>query len=408
MTQFNHLTIESVLEWLSDSSVHPRYKVNSFQWFHIPTLLTTHIQSQQEQPTKQNNEVLSQLLQRMMTILDECFDSHTPIANKRLLHTSLSQLSQSPSLDPKIKRTIDYCFVALTNAAEDPYVLVELQTLDSIDSLRKDHDTLQLKLVESETMKASLSQDNLQLHAKFYESERKVAQLEKEKAAWIEEKTAHLSLIQSLQREKEQMRVDHNRQVEDLYHTIQQMKIEAASPPQPIVASDVIVAFNPNHIRVSGSTVTQINSDQFSNGCFTKSVSKGIHRLTLKTEAEYVMFGVLDAAEYPNYLTELVSGSPKAAMMYGFDGWLLSAGKQLVRNTRPEKGQEWSAEADLEKRTLHFFIDGVQQQHHFINIPVPLVFAIETYWKNTLIEIMYWGELKKSNVTFQGSGHNLG
>ncbi|KAK2954079.1 hypothetical protein BLNAU_10896 [Blattamonas nauphoetae] len=58
--------------------------------------------------------------------------------------------------------------------------------------------------------------------------------------------------------------------------------------------------------------------------------------------------------------------------------------------------------------SLHFFIDGVQQPHHCINIPVPLVFALSVYHMDVTVEIMFWGELKRSNVTFQGTGHTLG
>ncbi|KAK2957944.1 hypothetical protein BLNAU_7120 [Blattamonas nauphoetae] len=35
--------------------------------------------------------------------------------------------------------------------------------------------------------------------------------------------------------------------------------------------------------------------------------------------------------------------------------------KRIERNANPQKEQELSAEADLGKRTLHIFIDGVQQ-----------------------------------------------
>ncbi|KAK2957272.1 hypothetical protein BLNAU_7650 [Blattamonas nauphoetae] len=90
------------------------------------------------------------------------------------------------------------------------------------------------------------------------------------------------------------------------------------------------------------------------------------------------------------------------------NGSLFSAGRQLVRNTPPREGQEWSAEADLEKRTLHFFIDGVQQPHHFTDIPVPLVFAIDVHTKDIPIEITFWGEEQQSHVIHQGIGHNLG
>ncbi|KAK2950569.1 hypothetical protein BLNAU_14461 [Blattamonas nauphoetae] len=401
--------MESALEWLSDSSVHPRNKVNSFQWFHIPTLLTTHIQSQQEQPTKQNNEVLSQLLQRMMTILDECFDSHTPIANKRLLHSSLSQLSQSPSLDPKIKRGVGYCFVALDSVDEGPFVVVPKEQLESMEAAVSSFSELQQKHDE--------------LPTKLVESERKNGQLEKEKEKWTEERKTHLSTIQSLQKEmeriqrkKDQHRNDleskvqkleeNERVIGELNHTIDQLKFKVPARPQSIVASNVIVAFSPDHFRVRGSTVTRINSGGWA-GCFTKPVSKGIHRLSLITKAEYVHFGVIDAAEYPKFLISAVWRSPKAALMQKSDGKLWSAGKSISLNDRPQNGQEWSAEADLAKRTLHFFIDGVQQPHHFINIPVSLVFANDILVKDTHVEITFWGETQ-SHVTFQGSGHNLG
>ncbi|KAK2947311.1 hypothetical protein BLNAU_17787 [Blattamonas nauphoetae] len=396
----NNPTIESVLEWLSDSSVHPRNKVNSFQWFHIPTLLTTHIQSR---PTKQNNEVLSQLLQRMMTILDECFDSHTQIPNKRVLHSSLSQLSQSPSLDPKIKRGVGQCLLSLDIVVEGEFIVVPKEDFESMEAavssfsnLKQEHDELQTKLVESE---------------------RKSGQLEKGMKDFLEREKSHLSMIESLQREKDQLRIDlasktqkleeNDRVIAELTQTIQQMKAELAARPTLIDASNVIVAFSPLHFRVRGSTVKRINSQSWV-GCFTKPVSKGIHRMSIKTEAPNVMMGVLDSAESPKHLTSVVFTSPKAALMYNNDGYLWSAGYTLVQNTKPHAGQEWSAEADLEKRTLHFFIDGVQQPHHFTNIPVPLVFTINAYKKDVPIEITFWGELKKSSVTFAGTGHNLG
>ncbi|KAK2958709.1 putative serine/threonine protein kinase [Blattamonas nauphoetae] len=248
-----------------------------------------------------------------------------------------------------------------------------------------------------------------QLLEQLSESERKNEQLEKEKAEWMEEK-------KQIQQENEQLRselasktqkLEHVRRAEGLKQTIQQMKTEVARK-KPILASDVIVAFSPKHFRVFGSTVAQINSDQSWAGCFTKPVSKGIHRLSIRNAgSDGLMIGVLDAAEYPKHLTSAVFHSPKAAMMNNWNGSLFSVGDGFAQNTPPPIGQEWSAEADLEKRTLHFFIDGVQQPHHFINISVPLVFAIDAYSKDVPIEITFWGELKNSSVTFEGTGHNL-
>ncbi|KAK2952596.1 hypothetical protein BLNAU_12424 [Blattamonas nauphoetae] len=318
MRTFSQNTCESVLKWLSDSSAHPRNKVNSFQWFHVPSLLANPLQPQQNEqqpPTEQNNQPLSSLLQLILSILDECFDSRTPIPNKPLLHSSLSQLAQSPSLDPKIKRKTDQCLISLETNEEGALIL--------------------------------------------------------------QEKT-----------------------------TIEDMKAEIARL-QPIVASDVIFVFNPDLIRVNRSTVTRINGTGWV-GCYTKAVSKGIHRLSIITFAEHAMNGVMDAAEYPKFLSSGAYTSPKAAMMYNNDGKLYRLGKPFVQNTTPQKEQEFSVEADLENRTLHFFINGMQQLHHFIDIPVPLVFAIDVYNQNDPTEITFWGEIQESHAKSQGTGHNLG
>ncbi|KAK2946037.1 hypothetical protein BLNAU_12821 [Blattamonas nauphoetae] len=188
---------------------------------------------------------------------------------------------------------------------------------------------------------------------------------------------------------------------------IEQKTAEEARNRQFFITSEIIIAFSSSHFRVSGSTVTRIDSEGWA-GCFTKTVSKGIHRLSIKTEALYAMIGVCATAEHPGYLMKGTYTSPKAAMMFNCDGNLYSVSKRPFKNNPVKKWEEWSAEADLEKRTLHFFINGEQQPHHFINIPVPLVFAIDAHYKDISIEITFWGEETRSHVTFEGTGHNLG
>ncbi|KAK2956592.1 hypothetical protein BLNAU_8432 [Blattamonas nauphoetae] len=370
-------------------------EVHSFQWFHIPTLLRTHLQTQQQE---QNNDHFSQLLQRITTVLDECFDSHTPIPNKRLLHSSLSKLSQSPSLPPAVQRDVEKSFASLKIVEEGPIAVVETSQLDLIVSKEQ-----------------TIAEQKQQLANQ--------AQLEREVAKLRADKESFMSVVSSLQKEKEQIQKEkeelrsdltnktqkleeNERVIAELKQSNEQMKIDVARKEQFFVSSDIIVAFSPDYFQVNVSTVTRIHSSGWV-GCFTKPVSKGIHRLSIKTKFLSVMIGVCGPAEYPKYLTSGTYQSPQAAMMEN-NGWLYSAGKNLAPNTIPREGQEWSVEANLEKRTLHFFINGVQQPHHFINIPVPLVFAIDVYDKDAWIEITYWGEEKQSHVTYQGTGHNLG
>ncbi|KAK2949708.1 hypothetical protein BLNAU_15379 [Blattamonas nauphoetae] len=239
-----------------------------------------------------------------------------------------------------------------------------------------------------------------QLQTKLSESERKCAKLEQEVEILRADKATFLSLITSLQKEKEQLQrekeqiqqekeqlrselVNKSRKLEEreknqalVQQAIQPIATEVPRMKQ-LLASDVIVAFNPNHFILSGSTVRHI-SDQWT-GCFTRPVSKGIHRLTIKNVGTGgIMIGVCDNAEYPKFLKSQTHNSPKAAMMGNSNGYLWTAG-HAGQNTAPQNGQEWSAEADLEKRTLHFFIKDVQQPHYVFNIPVPLVFALDVY-----------------------------
>ncbi|KAK2941841.1 hypothetical protein BLNAU_23247 [Blattamonas nauphoetae] len=229
----NYPTIESVMEWLSDSSVHPRNKVNSFQWFHIPSLLTTHIQSQQEQPTKQNNEVLSQLLQRMMTILDECFDCHTPIANKRLLHSSLSQLSQSPSLEPKIKRGAVHCLGSLEILDEGRFAIVETSQLDLMESnVRtiadlKEQLTKQQQLNQYEHLLAMRAKKEGELAELLVEEQSvhwQMWALQIEKVQILKERQWQRRELMS---EKQKLK-EKKREIEELKQIVQQMETEMA------------------------------------------------------------------------------------------------------------------------------------------------------------------------------------
>ncbi|KAK2947384.1 hypothetical protein BLNAU_17704 [Blattamonas nauphoetae] len=601
----NQPTIESVSKWLNNSPVSLRNRVNSLQWLHIPTLLTNHIQHQQDEQHQPSTEQSDQFLQTIVATLDECSKSCTPIPNKRLLHSSLSELSQSPSIDPQIKRGACLCLAALNDVEDGQYTIIEKSQLAEMESKDRtiaeqkqklaQHDQLiakqnemerkmaeqekkvaeQNKLIESlEATRKSFSElkqkhDELQatlservnvngklkrvltiltvlillsvfvvkaFHAEAQQIQQVNEQLRTDLVSNTQNEETHLSSLQSLQNENDQIKTENeelrneldrrienektqtsslqslqkeneqlqneneklrqekadlldtqktdrsriislqkeNEQIKQMneklrqengdllekkkrhlskisalkkeraqlheekdqilkeseecqgdlarktrmleakktrltraQQTIEAMKTEEARKEELFVSSNNLVAYSPHRYRMNGLTVTRINSEGWA-GCFTKPVSKGIHRLSIKTKVQMVMIGVLDAAEYPKFLTAHVDKSPKAAMMYNLDGQLCSAGKYHAQNTIPHNGQEWSAEADLEKRTLHFFIDGVQQPHHFVNIPVPLVFALDVHNKDGAVEITHWGEETRSHVTFQGTGHNLG
>ncbi|KAK2956179.1 hypothetical protein BLNAU_8742 [Blattamonas nauphoetae] len=332
------------------------------------------------------------------TFLDECFDSNTPIPNKRRLHSSLSQLAQSRTLARSVVRDVEKCVAALKGVNESPLVVVETWQLDEMESMAR-------------TMAAQKEQ-----LARQSELEREAEMLRADKQTFI-------SVVDTLRRKQKKARQENELLRSDLETTtstletkersliqakqlFDRMEAKLTARSQPIVASDFIVTFSPDCFKLSGSYVANVSGSWGS--CFTKPVSTGIHRLSIRNfGTSEISIGVCDPAECPNHLASRLHGSPKAAMMHKQDGHLWSAGKRLVQNTAPQKFQEWSVEADLEERTVHFFVDRVQQPHHFTNIPVPLVFAIDTIDKDVPIEITFWGETQ-SHVTFEGTGHNLG
>ncbi|KAK2957982.1 hypothetical protein BLNAU_7158 [Blattamonas nauphoetae] len=423
-TQHTHQTLESVWEWLDNSTIDSRRSAAPFYWFHLVNLLKPSTQEQHCEPnetddqfkhdehddqedredqqstaTEGNNELLLSVLQRLTAVLDESFKNNTPVPNKRSLHSSLSQLARSSSHDPKVKKCLRHCLVSLDSVNEDEFAIVETSQLDLTES--KDQTISELK--------SKIDQN---------------ADLEREMGQLRANKESYLCEIVSLQRSTEQTDEENSKLRSELgtttqkleeieqvlihaQQTMERMKKEIAEKEQFYVASDVIVAYSTEHFRVSESTVTRINSSGYA-GCFTEPVSEGIHRLTIRNVGANVQIGVLDNAECPTSLTKPVYVSPKAAMMFNSDGSLYSAGKRLGQNSKPELGQEWSAEADLDERTLHFFIDHVQQQHYFTNIPVPLVFAITTDTKDAQIEITAWEEMNESHKAFEGTEHKLG
>ncbi|KAK2940534.1 hypothetical protein BLNAU_24549 [Blattamonas nauphoetae] len=165
------------------------------------------------------------------------------------------------------------------------------------------------------------------------------------------------------QRKKELMRIALNRRVEELSQTIEQIK-----------ADNIIVTFDPTCFIMKSATVTRINTQEHA-GCFTKPVLKGIHRMSLKIEDVIVLMGVIDATKYHNHLTTFVYTSPNAAMMNRNNGYLYGWPNHCSERRSSERA-------------------GVP--HHFVNIPVPLVFALDVRTKKVPIPIATIGERRRN------------
>ncbi|KAK2959766.1 hypothetical protein BLNAU_5255 [Blattamonas nauphoetae] len=99
------ITIESVLEELSSSKTDPSMIVNPPNWNHIPLLI--------REWDGKDETLMCRLLDEMSRILTFLSDSDLPLANKRLLHSTLFALSQSADKSKKVITRARQCLLHL-------------------------------------------------------------------------------------------------------------------------------------------------------------------------------------------------------------------------------------------------------------------------------------------------------
>ncbi|KAK2955226.1 hypothetical protein BLNAU_9778 [Blattamonas nauphoetae] len=252
-------------------------------------------------------------------------------------------------------------------------------TRKSFSELEQKHDKLQAKLSAKDHTMGTLKRVLMILTVlilfsvfvvkSFHGEARQIRQVNEQLRTDLvsnaEKEETHLSSLQAqLRDEKEQIQKESEECQGDLaiktrmveakktrltqaQQTIEAMKTEEVRKEELFVSSNILVAYTPHRYRMNGSTLTRINSEGHG-GCFTKPVSKGIHRLSIKPKTTNVMFGVLDAAEFPKFITTPTCHSPKAALMHNSNGCLYTAEKKPGLNRVGLGSDLKSLDADLQ------------------------------------------------------------
>ncbi|KAK2961699.1 hypothetical protein BLNAU_3136 [Blattamonas nauphoetae] len=337
--------------------------IQSGHWQDLPFVISSWTGGEEEVK-------ICEFLNELMRILDTLYDKSLRISNKRLLHSALMKLAQSSLFGHKVKRGVQYCLTSLEFVEDGQVILLDHEEFNRLMQMKPELEELQKKVKK--------------MSAKQSETDQKIAKLEQIVAKHEE--------------------------------TLNPPAPKVDPKPDGILASEVIVSFITDHFRLSGLTVTKINATNWAS-CFTKPISQEIHRLTIRVNPSNVgmafgistlsVIGVIAAADYPSFLTTYFYASGKAATVYTSNGVIYTGSSSPATNKLVGTVQLFSVEANLEKKTLHFFYDGVQQPNHFVGIPVPLVFGISSYNQNHLVDITFWGEVKQPSVTYEGTGHNL-
>ncbi|KAK2949199.1 hypothetical protein BLNAU_15925 [Blattamonas nauphoetae] len=110
------VSIKSVLEELIRSGSDVSVIVHTRYWNAIPLLI--------REWDGKDEATMMRLLDEMSRILTLVSDSEVAVANKRLLHSSLSVLSQTPTLPKKIHTRAGQCHFLLDSVPDGPFMLL--------------------------------------------------------------------------------------------------------------------------------------------------------------------------------------------------------------------------------------------------------------------------------------------
>ncbi|KAK2950537.1 hypothetical protein BLNAU_14531 [Blattamonas nauphoetae] len=86
----------------------------------------------------------------MSRILTLVSDSDVPVANKRFLHSSLSALSQTPTLPKKIHTRVGPCLLLLDAVPDGPFVLVETEEFRRMEQSQSELEKRSSEMVRHE------------------------------------------------------------------------------------------------------------------------------------------------------------------------------------------------------------------------------------------------------------------
>ncbi|KAK2945211.1 hypothetical protein BLNAU_19851 [Blattamonas nauphoetae] len=120
------MTIDTAIEELETGMFQPEAVVNSRVWQTIPIVIREY-----DVQEERNIHKMERLIRALLQILNECLSRDIRIINRRILHSSLSTLAQSPTLPKKIRVGVTQCLTSLDSIEDDHFVLVGADEFNS-------------------------------------------------------------------------------------------------------------------------------------------------------------------------------------------------------------------------------------------------------------------------------------
>ncbi|KAK2941971.1 hypothetical protein BLNAU_23124 [Blattamonas nauphoetae] len=360
------LSIESVLTELTRSGSDVSVLVNTHLWNTLPLLI-------REWDGKDEGTML-RLLDELSRILTLVSDSEVAVANKRLLHSSLSALSQNPTLPKKLHTRTGPCLLLLDSVPDGPFMLVETDEFRNMEQSQSELEKLSSETTKHEKELETRVHD-LQMEL---EEEKKKAELESRKMEEV--KTAQLTEIEGL-----------TRQLAGL----------------PIwVGTESLQTLDRTSHALTPTTLTQIIKLEKNNEwrtAFTFPIDEGEWELKIRA-SENTFTGVkLGFVRHPlpEDVTQKDCGSWISGIGAHFSlkkGSMRSSGKECNpagTNKKCERiGQTAAIRVNMRTREARLFVDDEKQPGIFTDIPSPLCLGITTHNQNHQIEILWLKRLR--------------
>ncbi|KAK2961035.1 putative Carbon catabolite-derepressing protein kinase [Blattamonas nauphoetae] len=308
-------------------------------------------------------------------ILNECLKHDISVVNRRMLHSSLSTLSKTPSLPKMIRVEIGQCLVFLDSFEDGPFVLVDADELHSMED------------ASQSTQTASKLNDAKQM------AEERLKKAEKEKEKLSDEMKKIVKELEETREEKEKS----EREKREMTEKIERMRMMLRTEWK---GTESLQTVDRTAHRLTPTTLTQIIKLDEGNDwrtAFTFPIDEG--EWELKIRGNDPLWNVtLGFLKHP--LPDNATHADCSAYDGGIGGdFLLYSGemwktgieiKPTGTNTRDTQvGQTAAIRVNMRKREARLFVDDEEQPKIFTGIPSPLCLAISTHNQNQPIEVLH-------------------
>ncbi|KAK2952887.1 hypothetical protein BLNAU_12208 [Blattamonas nauphoetae] len=378
------LSIDSVLEELTRSGSDVSVIVNTRDWNQIPVLI-------REWDGKDEGTIM-RLLDEMSRILTLASDSEVAMANKRLLHSSLSALSQNPTLPKKGRLRITQSLAALDSVPDGPFVLVETEEFRRMEQSHSEREQRSSKTHKNEREPESRI-TALQLELEEQKKETRDAEEAKKKAEKQRdrEERGKVRVIDAMR----SSRTDND-----------QLKLQLANLPIWIGA-DSLQTLDRTAQALTPTTLTQFiatSDDSPWRTSFTGPINEGEWELKIRASENTflnVMLGFLQHP-LPENATQNSCGAWKKGIGGDFILWngkMWKAGEYEPEGTNKKCdriGQTAAIRVNMWTREARLFVDDEEQPGIFTDIPSPLSLAITTGFTvdNLSVEVLWLKRLR--------------